>query len=188
MCDVNHELCVFLHWGIVLPITKSAKTLGSESMGGQVTVAGITDATALGRNILLILDVPTLLALITELGSSGDPVLDGRRWVSVLAHVVAINDSGTDMTKIAFLGPDGHPLPQPATPVSGRGRTSALAGNRGIPYDAADVTSDQSANWRPSLWSPDNEINPYRDRIVSRARDLVRNDGWGAGHCYPHTG
>lgn len=74
-------------------------------MGGQVTVAGITDATALGRYILLILDVPTLLALITELGSSGAPVLNGRRWVSVLAHVVAINDSGTDMTKKRSWGP-----------------------------------------------------------------------------------
>ncbi|MHA0949557.1 phage portal protein [Enterobacter ludwigii] len=85
------------------------------------------------------------------------------------------------MTKITLLGPDGHPLPPKALPPSGRSRTSALVGNRGIAYDAADVTSDQLANWRPLLWSPDNEINPYRDRIVSRTRDLVRNDGWGAG-------
>ncbi|MDR5765031.1 phage portal protein [Caballeronia sp. LZ028] len=33
-------------------------------------------------------------------------------------------------------------------------------------------------DWNPVLWSPDGELNPYRDRIVSRVRDLVRNDGW----------
>jgi lambda family phage portal protein len=31
------------------------------------------------------------------------------------------------------------------------------------------------------LWSPDGEINMYRDRIVSRVRDIVRNDGWASG-------
>ncbi|WP_440496079.1 phage portal protein, partial [Serratia sarumanii] len=39
----------------------------------------------------------------------------------------------------------------------------------------------QLANWQPALWSPDNEINIYRDRIVSRVRDLARNDGWASG-------
>nr|WP_024340994.1 phage portal protein [Bradyrhizobium japonicum] len=31
------------------------------------------------------------------------------------------------------------------------------------------------------LWSPDAELNMYRDRIVSRVRDIVRNDGWASG-------
>jgi capsid protein len=56
-----------------------------------------------------------------------------------------------------------------------------LTGGSRVPYDAADSFSDQLANWQPALWSPDNEINIYRDRIVSRARDLVRNDGWANG-------
>nr|WP_241484853.1 phage portal protein [Caballeronia zhejiangensis] len=30
----------------------------------------------------------------------------------------------------------------------------------------------------PSLGSPDTDLNAYRDRIVARVRDLVRNDGW----------
>nr|WP_255631131.1 phage portal protein [Caballeronia sp. dw_19] len=33
-------------------------------------------------------------------------------------------------------------------------------------------------DWQPYLWSPDGELNIYRDRIVSRVRDVVRNDGW----------
>jgi capsid protein len=44
------------------------------------------------------------------------------------------------------------------------------------------------ANWQPALWSPDNEINIYRDRIVSRMRDLVRNDGWASGDNNPRSG
>jgi lambda family phage portal protein len=35
--------------------------------------------------------------------------------------------------------------------------------------------------WTPYIWSPDAELNLYRDRIVSRVRDLVRNDGWASG-------
>nr|WP_234055120.1 phage portal protein [Yersinia ruckeri] len=50
-----------------------------------------------------------------------------------------------------------------------------------MPYDAADSFSDSMANWQPALWSPDNEINIYRDRVVSRVRDMVRNDGWASG-------
>lgn len=49
------------------------------------------------------------------------------------------------------------------------------------PYDAASRNSDDLAMWNPGLLSADTEINPYRDRIVSRVRDLVRNDGWASG-------
>lgn len=37
------------------------------------------------------------------------------------------------------------------------------------------------AAWQPYLWSVDGELNQYRDRIVSRVRDMVRNDGWASG-------
>lgn len=77
------------------------------------------------------------------------------------------------MNKVQILGPDGKPYRAP--------RPSMLTGGNRVPYDAADSFSDQLANWQPALWSPDNEINIYRDRIVSRARDLVRNDGWANG-------
>ncbi len=54
-----------------------------------------------------------------------------------------------------------------------------LAGT--TPYDAADAVNPELAAWMPWLGSPDIELNPYRDRIVSRVRDLVRNDGWASG-------
>ncbi|WXG15815.1 phage portal protein [Xenorhabdus griffiniae] len=79
------------------------------------------------------------------------------------------------MMDIQILGPDGKPL------APSRPRYSMLTGGSRVPYDAADSFSDQLANWQPALWSPDNEINIYRDRIVSRVRDLARNDGWAAG-------
>lgn len=78
---------------------------------------------------------------------------------------------------VQILGADGRPLP-PAAPKMKYG---ALSGSGRVPYDAADSFSDQMANWQPALWSPDNEINIYRDRIVSRMRDLARNDGWASG-------
>lgn len=58
----------------------------------------------------------------------------------------------------------------------------ALNGGWGrVPYDAADNTGAHTGNWFPYLTSPDVELNPWRDLIVSRVRDLVRNDGWAAG-------
>jgi len=76
---------------------------------------------------------------------------------------------------VRILGADGQPLP-PSRP-----EYKALNGSGRVPYDAADSFGDHMAGWQPTLWSPDNEINIYRDRMVSRARDLVRNDGWAAG-------
>ncbi len=79
------------------------------------------------------------------------------------------------MNEVRILGPNGQPL------APSRPKPAALNGSGRVPYDAADSFSDQLADWQPALWSPDNEINIYRDRIVSRVRDLVRNDGWASG-------
>ncbi|MBF0892193.1 phage portal protein [Gluconobacter sp. LMG 1744] len=80
-----------------------------------------------------------------------------------------------------ILGPDGKGMPRtPALPR--RRRAMGLAGGWGqTPYDAADITGPHMEAWNPLLWSPDVELNVYRDRIVSRIRDLVRNDGWASG-------
>lgn len=78
---------------------------------------------------------------------------------------------------VQILGADGRPLPSTTQKM----KYGALSGSGRVPYDAADSFSDQMANWQPALWSPDNEINIYRDRIVSRMRDLARNDGWASG-------
>lgn len=58
-----------------------------------------------------------------------------------------------------------------------------LAGYRGgvnfrPPYDAGNLFDPHTRDWTPFLWSPDGELNPYRNLIVARVRDLVRNDGW----------
>lgn len=50
-----------------------------------------------------------------------------------------------------------------------------------FPYEAASVQTPEMGDWYPWIRSPDAEINLYRDRMVSRSRDLVRNDGWASG-------
>lgn len=81
---------------------------------------------------------------------------------------------------VKILGPDGNPVVRPR-----RQRISGLSGGSGSfggpPYDAADIYGQHLGAWQPYLWSPDGELNMYRDRIVSRVRDLVRNDGWASG-------
>lgn len=75
---------------------------------------------------------------------------------------------------IKILGPNGEP-------IESKPKLAALNGPGKYPYDAADRNSNEFANWDPALWSPDNEINGYRDTIVARMRDLARNDGWVSG-------
>ena len=69
----------------------------------------------------------------------------------------------------------------PASTVAPAQRQRALHTRDGAPYDAAGLTAAEIADWFPWLGSPDLEINPWRDRIVARVRDLVRNDGWASG-------
>lgn len=79
--------------------------------------------------------------------------------------------------QVTIYGPDSRPV-KPS-------RARMLAGGSGRfggpPYDAADIYGQHMAAWSPMLWSPDGELNMYRDRIVSRVRDIVRNDGWASG-------
>lgn len=78
-----------------------------------------------------------------------------------------------DKNQVSILDAAGRPFaPRKASMLSSNGRA---------PYDAADIYGQTMADWRPYLWSPDGELNMYRDRIVSRVRDLVRNDGWASG-------
>lgn len=64
-------------------------------------------------------------------------------------------------------------------PIERRRIRAALTGTR--PFDAADRQSQEMRDWNPVLSSPDAAMNPDRDTIVARIRDLVRNDGWAAG-------
>ena len=74
---------------------------------------------------------------------------------------------------LTIVGVDGKPL-RPS-------KSQMLAGGGNAPYDAADIYGSHVAAWMPYLYSPDGELNMFRDRIVSRVRDLVRNDGWASG-------
>lgn len=74
-----------------------------------------------------------------------------------------------------ILGANGQPLPSRPT------RSMALVSGGRTPYDAADRTTDHMADWNPYLGSADGDLNMYRDTIVARVRDMVRNDGWASG-------
>jgi lambda family phage portal protein len=80
---------------------------------------------------------------------------------------------------VAILDMHGNPM------VSKPSKVSAIAGGTSqsgsTPYDASDNYSQRMSDWQPFLWSPDGEKNTFRDRIVSRSRDIVRNDGWANG-------
>jgi lambda family phage portal protein len=79
---------------------------------------------------------------------------------------------------VRFLDQSGRPMQRPSGPQ----RAQMLAGgfNR-VPYDGAAYYGEHVEAWQPYLASPDAELNGYRDRLVSRARDLARNDGWASG-------
>jgi len=76
-----------------------------------------------------------------------------------------------------ILGPDG----QPAQRRDQGRRMAGLNGTGAVPWDAADSQSAEMDGWHPYLGSADSDTNYYRDRIVARIRDVVRNDGWAAG-------
>ncbi len=58
---------------------------------------------------------------------------------------------------------------------------SPEGGTSGFAYDGAVPRNQEMLAWQPWIRSPDSEINFDRDRMVARARDLVRNDGWAKG-------
>ncbi|HET6606736.1 MAG TPA: phage portal protein [Rhodopila sp.] len=83
---------------------------------------------------------------------------------------------------VQILGPDGQPVPPARRSGLPGNRPRALHGRGNAPYDAADLYSPQMAAWTPYLWSPDGETSQFfRDRMVSRSRDIERNDGWARG-------
>lgn len=83
----------------------------------------------------------------------------------------------------AILDARGRPFapvpPKKQGSVTGYG--SGVSGSSLFPYEAANLATQEMGDWLPWIRSPDSEINQYRDRMVARSRDLVRNDGWAAG-------
>jgi lambda family phage portal protein len=81
---------------------------------------------------------------------------------------------------------DMHGVALPAAPRKAlapapKRRVGAIRGDGNTSWDAASYTAPETASWNAWLGSPDVENNFTRDIVVSRIRDLVRNDGWASG-------
>lgn len=88
------------------------------------------------------------------------------------------------MTNLSvILDARGQPLlpAQPTKQGNAAGHAPGVTGSSMFPYEAASWATQEMGDWLPWIRSPDSEINPYRDRMVARSRDLVRNDGWASG-------
>jgi len=77
---------------------------------------------------------------------------------------------------------DSNGRPMNAAPANRRASASLNGSSPSVfPYDASNWQTQEMGDWLPAIRSPDAEINQFRDRMVARSRDLVRNDGWAAG-------
>ena len=87
------------------------------------------------------------------------------------------------MSATTLVAADGVTPLRPQAPAAPAKKRAALSGDSAwaFPYDAASWYQPESENWFPVTYSPDHEINTYRDRIVGRVRDLTRNDGVATG-------
>lgn len=82
----------------------------------------------------------------------------------------------------ALLDHHGQPLRRAVeSRIRSRASLSGSDASGIFPYDAASWYGKEVSGWNPTTYSPDHEINTYRDRIVGRSRDLRRNDGWASG-------
>ena len=85
-----------------MAIEQGERTIGNTvATDGSVTVADISDATELGKKILLTFDTAALLALIGAIGITGDQVLDGKLQLN--HQLVLKSVQQTDANVIAFL-------------------------------------------------------------------------------------
>jgi lambda family phage portal protein len=82
-----------------------------------------------------------------------------------------------------MIRPFGAPVEALKASPSVQRKSAALSGESAwaFPYDAASWYQPETDGWFPVPYSPDHEINVYRDRMVGRVRDLTRNDGWATG-------
>lgn len=52
--------------------------------------------------------------------------------------------------------------------------------------EGAERTSRETFGWRPSIISPDRQINPVKEEADARGRDSVQNDGYAMGAVHTH--
>ena len=84
-------------------------------------------------------------------------------------------------TAITLVDASGRPLRARADTGAGPGSLSNNVGRGFFPYQAAEWQTQEMGAWLPWIRSPDAEINQFRDRMVARSRDQVRNDGRSSG-------
>jgi lambda family phage portal protein len=90
-------------------------------------------------------------------------------------------------TRLKHGGAAGKGTPTPradggAVPGAGDPVRRALGPGQGwFPYQAAAWGTQEMGDWWPWIRSPDAEYTDYRDLMVARSRDLVRNDGTASG-------
>lgn len=82
---------------------------------------------------------------------------------------------------ITLVDARGQPLRARADTGAGPGSLANNVGRAFFPYQAADWQTQEMGAWLPWIRSPDAEINQFRDRMVARSRDQVRNDGRSSG-------
>ncbi len=81
---------------------------------------------------------------------------------------------------MTVLDSTGRAVPSAAIARVRLGASLTGTGNA-FAYDASEPVTQEMGAWHPTLRSPDYEINGERNRMVARARDLVRNDGYAGG-------
>ncbi|CAG9256232.1 phage portal protein [Paraburkholderia caribensis] len=84
-------------------------------------------------------------------------------------------------TAITLVDARGQPLRARADTGAGPGNLANNVGRAFFPYQAADWQTQEMGAWLPWIRSADAEINQFRDRMVARSRDQVRNDGRSSG-------
>lgn len=72
-----------------------------------MTVDSITDATALGKRILLTVDAASLLEEISALGSSGDQVLNGKPQLNHQLMLRSVEQTDANVIEFYFGEDDG---------------------------------------------------------------------------------
>ena len=87
-----------------------------------------------------------------------------------------VDESGKPITG-AQIVPQRERMQQGAGPFPGTPLTTQNT-SYAFPYEASQWSTQEMSFWYPAIRSPDAEIDIYRDRMVARARDLSRNDGW----------
>jgi lambda family phage portal protein len=88
-----------------------------------------------------------------------------------------IRDDGSPISALEIAAVRARAIAAPPRPRAALSGESAWA----FPYDASSWGQVENDGWFPSAYSPDHEINVYRDRMVARTRDLIRNDGAATG-------